>query len=112
MSKKVSKMNGPANGRTDIAEGSGVDQQNDAIGRDQIAARAYEIYLREGRTDGRHLDHWYQAEEELRGERQGARPGAAAPQSGAQANQPTMSRSARQMQERLPDTLAGAAAAN
>jgi hypothetical protein len=115
MPKKVSKANGPAsgpaNGRTDIAEGSGSESQSELIGPDEIAARAYELYEREGRTDGRHLDHWYEAEQQLRSERQG-RTGANAPQSGSQAAQPAMSRSARQMQERLPDTMAGAATSN
>jgi hypothetical protein len=31
----------------------------------EIATRAYEIYEREGRPDGRHLTHWVQAESEL-----------------------------------------------
>lgn len=31
-----------------------------------IAVRAYEIYEREGRPDGRHLAHWIQAEAELK----------------------------------------------
>jgi DUF2934 family protein len=30
-----------------------------------VAQRAYEIYEREGRPDGRHLQHWIQAESEL-----------------------------------------------
>jgi hypothetical protein len=30
-----------------------------------VALRAYEIYEREGRPDGRHLEHWVQAEIEL-----------------------------------------------
>jgi len=33
---------------------------------DEIAAHAYEIYLREGCVAGRELDHWLQAEAELR----------------------------------------------
>jgi hypothetical protein len=31
----------------------------------EVAARAYEIYEREGRPEGRHLEHWVQAETEL-----------------------------------------------
>jgi hypothetical protein len=31
----------------------------------ELAARAYEIYEREGRPDGRHLEHWVQAKTEL-----------------------------------------------
>jgi hypothetical protein len=34
---------------------------------DDIARRAYEIYLREGGVDGRHVEHWLQAERELLG---------------------------------------------
>ena len=30
-----------------------------------VAMRAFEIYEREGRPDGRHLAHWVQAESEL-----------------------------------------------
>jgi hypothetical protein len=33
---------------------------------DEIAAQAYQIYLREGCPEGRDLDHWLQAEIELR----------------------------------------------
>lgn len=29
---------------------------------DEIAKLAYEIFEREGRVHGRHLDHWYEAE--------------------------------------------------
>jgi hypothetical protein len=32
---------------------------------EDVAARAFEIYEREGRPDGRHLAHWVQAEAEL-----------------------------------------------
>ena len=43
-------------------------EQND-IAPDQIAARAYDIYEREGRVDGRDFEHWVRAESELRAER-------------------------------------------
>jgi hypothetical protein len=33
---------------------------------DEIAAQAYQIYLREGGAGGRDMDHWLQAEAELR----------------------------------------------
>jgi hypothetical protein len=33
---------------------------------DQIARRAYEIYVARGKSDGRAADDWYQAERELR----------------------------------------------
>jgi hypothetical protein len=32
---------------------------------DDVAVRAFEIYEREGRPEGRHLAHWVQAENEL-----------------------------------------------
>jgi hypothetical protein len=35
--------------------------------RDEIAKRAYEIWLNEGAGDGRDLDHWLRAERELAG---------------------------------------------
>jgi hypothetical protein len=37
-----------------------------AVTNDQIAQRAFEIWEREGRPQGRDQDHWYQAEAELR----------------------------------------------
>jgi hypothetical protein len=33
---------------------------------DEIAAQAYQIYLREGCVEGRDMDHWLRAESELR----------------------------------------------
>jgi hypothetical protein len=33
---------------------------------DEIAAHAYQIYLREGSVEGRDMDHWLKAEAELR----------------------------------------------
>lgn len=38
----------------------------------EIAARAYEIYLRNGAQEGRDLDNWLQAEAELRASSAGA----------------------------------------
>ena len=35
------------------------------VTHDQIALRAYEIFEREGFEHGRHLDHWFRAEQEL-----------------------------------------------
>ena len=40
----------------------------DALGYDRIAERAYAIYEREGRPEGKHLEHWLRAEQELRGQ--------------------------------------------
>ena len=39
---------------------------------ERVRARAYEIWEREGRTEGSHEAHWQQAERELEGERAGA----------------------------------------
>ena len=61
---------------------------------DEIAARAYQIFEREGRMDGRDMDHWLQAEQELRRERE-QRGGANANAMNAE-NSP---RSARQHQQ-------------
>jgi hypothetical protein len=49
---------------------------------EQISRRAYEIWDREGRPEGRDLDHWIQAEAEAREETSNAAPGKieAAPQ--------------------------------
>jgi hypothetical protein len=33
----------------------------------EIAGKAYEIYLKEGRPQGRDLQHWLQAESEVQG---------------------------------------------
>lgn len=42
---------------------------------DEIAAQAYQIYLREGCPEGRDLDHWLQAEIELRASTNGIENG-------------------------------------
>lgn len=34
---------------------------------DEVARRAYEIYLQRGATDGSHLEDWYEAERQLKG---------------------------------------------
>lgn len=34
---------------------------------EQISRRAYELYLEEGRIEGRQLDHWFRAENEIDG---------------------------------------------
>lgn len=36
----------------------------------EVAERAYLIWEREGRSEGRQLEHWYQAERELTRERE------------------------------------------
>jgi hypothetical protein len=60
-------------GENGMADGNGRDdgmrQPNDFIDTEEIAARAYDIYEREGRMDGRDMEHWFRAEAELRQER-------------------------------------------
>lgn len=79
-----------------------------SFSNEEIAERAYQIFERDGRSDGRDMDHWLQAERELRTEREqqagnrmspgGARPGA---QSSRAEEAP---RSARRHQEQQPST--------
>ena len=52
---------------------AGKSTQNETFSSDEIAARAYQIYEREGRSDGRDMDHWLRAERELREERSKSR---------------------------------------
>jgi hypothetical protein len=54
-------------GNGNAAANGGRDQVFDS---EEIAERAYQIFEREGRTDGRDMDHWLQAERELRMERE------------------------------------------
>ena len=59
-----------SNRTSDRGNGSAGQQgQNETFNSDEIATRAYQIYEREGRTDGRDMDHWLRAERELREER-------------------------------------------
>jgi hypothetical protein len=51
----------------DIASATYARQQTGEPTVEQIAQRAYEIYEREGRQDGRDLENWLRAEAELRG---------------------------------------------
>src|SRR3954471_3530694 len=48
--------------------GNGNSQHRNGISPEAVAARAYDIYEREGRIDGRDMDHWIRAEAELRAE--------------------------------------------
>jgi Protein of unknown function (DUF2934) len=43
--------------------------------QDRIRERAYQIWLAEGRIEGRHDEHWQRAEREIAEEEAGARPG-------------------------------------
>ncbi len=40
---------------------------------ERIRRRAYEIYEQQGREEGRHLEHWLQAEQELLGKQSAKR---------------------------------------
>jgi hypothetical protein len=41
---------------------------------EEIAARAYSIYVNEGQVEGRDMDHWLRAEAELVSEKRGSAP--------------------------------------
>ena len=83
--------------------------ESDSFAPEEIAARAYDIYEREGRTDGKDMEHWLRAEEELRSERNRAGDTAARAQAngGQQQNLP---RSARLQQEQQGSSAGKAAA--
>ena len=51
-------------GKTVAASSAGV--ATSTISAEDVALRAYLIYLEEGCPEGRHLDHWVRAESELR----------------------------------------------
>ena len=103
MARKTNKPNGAGNGpHSEGMEGNGraATGQSEPISTEEIAARAYQIYEREGRTDGRDVEHWHQAEAELRAERSGdAGRQEAVAQPGSQSSQPTAPRSARLQQQ-------------
>lgn len=48
-----------------VAKSARVPQQQ-PVSTEQIAMRAYELYLRDGAVHGRDVEHWLRAEEELR----------------------------------------------
>lgn len=119
MSKRVSNKPqqnpGPAterqapaaeSGNGHAENGNGNESRNGNANREEfsaeaIAARAYDIYEREGRVDGRDMEHWLKAEQELRAEKSQNRQSGAAE---AAQNQTPMSRentprSARRHQE-------------
>ena len=51
-------------GKTSVAsEGAATNIVNGTA--ETVALRAYLIYLEEGRPDGRHVEHWLRAEQEL-----------------------------------------------
>ena len=41
---------------------------DEAVMHDEIEKRAYEVFVSRGRTDGRHLEDWFAAEEQLKRE--------------------------------------------
>jgi hypothetical protein len=52
---------------TALPAGAPADERADAEPtREEIAARAFEIYQRRGGTDGQEIDDWVRAEQELR----------------------------------------------
>jgi hypothetical protein len=62
---QVNRLQGsPGNGNESGGNGASM------FSSEEIAERAYQIFEREGRSDGRDMDHWLQAEQELRRERE------------------------------------------
>jgi len=58
---------------------------------EQIAARAYEIFIERGRPQGRDLDHWLEAEAQLRASAQ-SESGARIPAGGGNGRSQTTAR--------------------
>src|SRR5438067_867854 len=77
---------------------NGGAQNNNGISPEAIAARAYDIYEREGRIDGRDMDHWIRAEAELRAENANRSARGNAPGAPAAPRQQEAPRSMRQRQ--------------
>ena len=50
-----------------------VIEGNATIDLDDVRKRAYELYEEGGRMEGRHEEHWYRAETELRNSKNGTR---------------------------------------
>jgi DUF2934 family protein len=48
-----------------------VIEGNGAADLDDIRQRAYELYEEDGRQDGKHEDHWFRAESEVRARNNG-----------------------------------------
>ena len=84
----------PERGESTSGNGNAGDANdgNQMFSSNEIAERAYQIFEREGRNDGRDMEHWLQAERELRMERE-QRTGGMNPQ-----NAQNAPRSARQHQ--------------
>ena len=66
---------------------------------DEIAAQAYQIYLREGCAEGRDLDHWLRAEEELRERVTHAESNGQQNGNGARVQQPSAPRAVKQQEQ-------------
>ena len=49
------------------ANNNGLNHANNGLNHSDIAHRAYELFLSSGAMHGRDLEHWLQAESELRG---------------------------------------------
>ena len=90
--------NGGGNGN---ASASSDGRHGQMFSSDEIAERAYQIFEREGRSDGRDMDHWLQAERELRMERErgGDRIGESRGERRPEMNAQNAPRSARQHQQ-------------
>jgi hypothetical protein len=72
---RVGNGGASGNGGNSGAGGNGGSSRNEQLAMEDIptesiAARAYEIYERDGRVDGKDMEHWLRAESELRSERE------------------------------------------
>jgi|SRR4051812_9532472 hypothetical protein len=81
-----------------MSNGNGGSQHDNGISPEAVAARAYDIYEREGRIDGRDMDHWIRAEAELRAENANRSAQGNVPGSPAAPRQQDVPRSMRQHQ--------------
>jgi hypothetical protein len=52
--------------RTIATQRNAVIQGNATIDIDDVRRRAYELYEESGHLEGKHEEHWYRAEEEIR----------------------------------------------
>ncbi|SLM47212.1 conserved protein of unknown function [Nitrospira japonica] len=67
MSKRTAKQPG-SSGIKRVIFGTGGNGPNAQDLQQQIALRAYELYLERGAVDGRAEDDWFRAEREVRGQ--------------------------------------------
>src|SRR5436853_123138 len=84
MAKKGREIEGDGNGHSQATIDGSMRPSSE-----EISARAYSIYEREGRGDGRDQDHWLQAERELLDERRNSGRGSMASGPGVKSATPS-----------------------